>query len=139
MHLSFTSSYALYIMKQDLQGTKLHNFVCIHTETRLRRGSQNCLCALVQRMGLHLAVPQKSDDVGESRRTGALHHVAGEYQQTRGKWNTRQPFTVFVVRTFHFVRRGRAGVTWCGSRERRWRVVKLNTVLLPRMWFLILK
>lgn len=59
------------VIRKDLQGVKLHNSVCIHTETRLRRGSQNCLCAASQRMGLHLAVPQKRD-AGESRRTSGF-------------------------------------------------------------------
>lgn len=90
------------VIRKDLQGVKLRNSVCIRTETRLRRGSQNCLCAALQRTGLHLAVPQKSD-AGESRRTEALHHVAGEYQQTRRESETQgSPFPVFVDRTFHF-------------------------------------
>lgn len=99
------------VIRKDLQSVKLHNSVCIHTETRLRRGSQNFLCAVLQRMGLHLAVPQKSD-VGESRRTEALHHVAGEYQQTRESETQGSPFPVFVDRTWGVESLG-------GSTERR--------------------
>lgn len=107
------------VIRKDLQGVKLHNSVCIHTETRLRRGSQDCLCAASQRMGLHLAVPQKSD-AGESRRTEALHHVLGEYQQTRESETQGSPFPVFVDRTFHFVKRGGVGMeSLGGSTERR--------------------
>lgn len=104
------------VIRKDLQGVKLHNSVCIHTETRLRRGSQNCLCAALQRKGLHLAVTRKSD-AGESRRTKALHHVAGEYQQTRESETQGSPFPVFVDRAFHFVKRGGGGVTWWLNRK----------------------
>lgn len=106
------------VIRQDLQGVKLHNSVCIHTETRLRRGTRNCLCAALQRKGPRLAATRKSD-AGESRRTEALHHVAaGEYQQTRESETQGSLFPVFVDRTFHFVKRGGGGVTRWLNRKR---------------------